>query len=217
MRHCVPTLFLDNNFSAWPSKDNSLCRSWPYPILQGNFLLSGKRAPTAERRTRRVLSLLTNLLVTFHWGWGWRRVSDRKLKRKLRASNSFKQLPATTRASVGHASPRFVRRRFSRDCFANRCKCRGVVAVVRAEIARTLTKAASFEALLLDIFYGVAVWEYKFGKLMIALLERFPLKAFRSRIWKIQGWEIFVRLLCENCYVRKPTNCVDHSFNCEIQ
>lgn len=209
MRHCVPTLFLDNNFGAWPSKDNSLCRSWPYPILQGNFLR--KRAPTVERRTRHVLSLLTNLLVTFHWGWGWWRVSDGKLKRKLRASNSFKQLPATTRASVGHASPRFVRRRFSRDCFANRCKCRGVVVVVRAEIARTLTKAASLEALLLDIFYG------EFGKLMIALLERFPLKAFRSRIWKIQGWEIFVRLLCEDCYVRKPTNRVDLSFNCEIQ
>lgn len=91
-------------------------------FYRGNFLR--KRAPTAERRTRHVLSLLTNLLVTFHWGWGWRRVSDRKLKRKLRASNSFEQLPATTRASVGHASPRFVRRRFSRDCFANRCKCR---------------------------------------------------------------------------------------------
>lgn len=107
MRHCVPTLFLDNNFGAWPSKDNSLCRSWPYPILQGNFLR--KRAPTVERRTRHVLSLLTNLLVTFHWGWGWWRVSDGKLKRKLRASNSFQQqpvLPSVTRrhASCGDAS-----------------------------------------------------------------------------------------------------------------
>lgn len=59
--------------------------------------------------------------------------------------------------------------------------------VVRAEIARTLTNAASLEALLLDIFYGVVVREHEFGKLMIALLEWFPLKAFRSRIWKIQG------------------------------
>lgn len=215
MRHCVPNLFLDNNFSASaPSKDNSLCRSWPYPILQGKLSSEACADCWTSNKTRFIVTNqpLGDLPLGMRVEASVRQEVEAKATcfEQLRTASSNNPCFRRSRVATLRAETLLA------WLFCKSLQMSSVVVVVRAEIARTLTKPASLETLLLDIFYDVVVREHKFGKLMIALLERFSLQAFRSRVWKIQGWKIFVRL-CEDCYVRKPTNRVDHSFNCEIQ
>lgn len=175
MRHCVPTLFLDNNFSASAqSKDNSLCRSWPYPILQGELSSQACTDCWTSNKTR---FIVTN-----------QPLGDLPLGMRVEASvrqeveakaTCFEQLQtATTRASVGHALPRFVRRRFSRDCFANRCKCRACWWLS--------------ERKLLERWLRLRVWKRCYWTFFTTLLsERINLASWRLRFLKGFLWKRF--------------------------